>query len=114
MIDRYDMKLKHIGLLGEVDPGVRETLIEMYLLRNLIAHGASRPTQDFEKLRPDLNYEAGTYLVVEWDDWQRYQNALIAFITMCLHRAEQHLDPEIVKMISEIMQSSHDGTTIER
>jgi hypothetical protein len=86
MIERFITLLDLVGLPGPVDDTTKQTLGEMYAVRNVIVHQASWVDQEFNSACPWLGFSVGDRLTVTQADWLRYQSALLKFSLMVLNR----------------------------
>jgi hypothetical protein len=51
-IDRFEAVLKAIGLNGDLDPGVRRALVELYQIRNIYVHRGGLADRHFRRVCP--------------------------------------------------------------
>lgn len=87
---RFEELLKPLGLSGKVDLKIANSIMELSLLRNLIAHRGGFVDRKFIALCAEKHvrcqYENGQKIRIEFEKFQKFYLALVSYSNLIRHR----------------------------
>jgi hypothetical protein len=84
-LGRFEPTLMALGVRPEVDEAVRRDLVELQAIRNLLVHRHGVVDRRFVGRCPWLGRKVGEQLRVRHEDFKRYSNAVMTYVTAVMY-----------------------------
>jgi hypothetical protein len=88
-IDRFEALLKPIGLDGATPKQLRKDIFEFGQVRNAIVHRGGIADRQLLKACPWLKFQVGEPISIHKEDFERYGDAALNYVTLLIARSAQ-------------------------
>jgi hypothetical protein len=94
-VDRFNKMLESIGFQMQTEERLRDTLHEMYYMRNTQAHGKGNADQRLVKGCPWLQLSPGDPVVITSEQYQRYMDATVSYTRVLVNKVGHHYGEQV-------------------
>lgn len=90
-VDRFEALLEPLGIGGTVDKEVKQSILEMYHVRNIIVHCAGVADRRIAEDCPWMKINVGELVPINGQVYSRYSHSLTQYVVSVVHSARRRL-----------------------